>query len=404
MRILYFSRDYTTHDHRFLSALAELCSLQPADHQVYYLRLEQGSHILETRPIPEPIQPVAWVGGRGRVGWKDIPRFWVDLRRVIQTIQPDLIQAGPIQRSAFLVALTGFQPLISMSWGYDLLFDAYRSAAWRWATRYTLQHSTVMIGDSEVVRQKAIAHGMASDRIITFPWGVDLQYFNQRSAPLLNEDAKGDTGVSNQRASKLATPIFTLLSTRSWEPIYGVDVIAHAFVIAAQKLRAQIPGRARQRNDLRLMMLGNGSQAGLLRQIFKEGNVADRVSFPGQVDQVDLPRYYQSADLYLSASHSDGASISLLEALACGCPAIVADIPGNREWISPGVQGWLFPDGDAEALAQSILNAVEACSRLPEMGHAARRLAEERANWKQNSRHIFTAYQLAGYKSALSSQ
>ena len=107
-----------------------------------------------------------------------------------------------------------------------------------------------------------------------------------------------------------------------------------------------------------------------------EGGVEERVHFPGQVSQTDLPRYYRSADLYLSASHCDGTSISLLEALACGRPALVSDIPGNREWITPGVEGWLFPDGDETALAEAIEQAASNPWRLSQIGEAARRLAE----------------------------
>jgi glycosyltransferase involved in cell wall biosynthesis len=116
-----------------------------------------------------------------------------------------------------------------------------------------------------------------------------------------------------------------------------------------------------------------------------------------------LPRYYQMADLYVSASHSDGSSISLLEAMACGSPVLVSDIPGNREWVPPlppggiegGQVGWLFPDGDADALAQAILHAVEQRHHLPEMGRRARALAEQRADWKQNFPRLFKAYELA---------
>jgi glycosyltransferase involved in cell wall biosynthesis len=163
-----------------------------------------------------------------------------------------------------------------------------------------------------------------------------------------------------------------------------VEVIANAFARAAQG-----------RPDLRLVMLGNGSQAASLRRIFIQAGVMDQVYFPGQVNYADLPRFYRSADLYVSASHSDGTSISLLEALACGCPALVSDIPGNREWVAPGKQGWLFADGDAEALAGALLLAFDRRAQLGEMGRAARRLAEQRADWRNNFPHLLEAYELA---------
>ncbi len=369
MRILYFSRDYTTHDHRFLSALAQ------TDHKVYYLRLEKGPHELENRPLPPEITQVEWIGGKKPATVYAGLRLLSDLRRVIQQVKPDLIHAGPLQRSAFLVALTGFRPLVSMSWGYDLLHDARINPFWRWATSYTLGQTSAMVGDCNTIRQLAISFGMADERIITFPWGVDIHHFNVPSLGSID-------CLLIDEGSKVQT--FNLLSTRGFEPIYGVDVIARAFVIAAHK-----------HPDLHLTMLGNGSQAAVIRQIFLVGGVFDRVHFPGQVTYSDLPGYYRSTDVYVSASHSDGTSISLLEAFACGVPAIVSDIPGNREWVISGENGWLFPDGDVEALASVILNAVDQSQKLPEMGRKARKLAEERADWDKNFLQLEKAYALA---------
>jgi glycosyltransferase involved in cell wall biosynthesis len=360
-RILYFTRDFTTHDHRFLTALAQ------TDHQVYYLRLEQRGHSLEDRALPPQIEIVSWAGGRLPAKLRNGLMLYKDLKRVIQAIKPDLIQSGPLQTAAFLVALSGYRPLVSMSWGYDLLLDARRNFLWSWATRYTLKHSAVMVGDCNTIRQIAIHHGMPDHRIVTFPWGVDLEHFSP--------------DFSKQRKDRQT---FTLLSTRGWETIYGVDVLAKAFVQAAQ-----------QHPELRLVMLGNGSQAGYLRQTFTRGNVIDQVYFPGQIGQNELPRYYRSADLYVSASRSDGTSISLLEAMACGCPVLVSDIPGNREWVTPGIQGWLFTDGDPNALAKGIVEAIDAHKKLPEMGRTARQLAEQRANWNENFQSLLKAYELA---------
>jgi glycosyltransferase involved in cell wall biosynthesis len=255
-----------------------------------------------------------------------------------------------------------------------LIHDANRNWVWRWVTRFTLKHSDVMVGDCNTIRQLAISYGMPDERIVTFPWGIDLRSFTPAS----------ENNTQNLGISEAKNPPFTLLSTRGWEPIYGVDVIAKAFVIAA-----------RQHPELHLLMLGNGSLAAELRQAFIKGSVQDQVLFPGQVSQSDLPRMYRSTDLYLSASHSDGTSISLLEAMACGRPALVSDIPGNREWITHGKNGWLFSDGDVDALAQAILDAVKKRDKLSEMGHAARKLVEQRADWEKNFQELLRAYELA---------
>lgn len=377
MRIVYFSKDYTPHDHRFLSALVN------AGQQVFYLRLEQAEHARESRPLPSQVDLVDWAGGKKLAGRRDGLRLLLDLKRVLRTLRPDVVHAGPLQNAAFLTAISGYRPLVSMSWGYDLLLDAERNAAWRWVTRFTLRRSTVMIGDCQTVRELAVGYGMPAKRIVTFPWGVDLRMFSPRDTP-----ERPNTWPSGDERNQ-HSEVFLLLCNRSWEPIYGVDLIARAFVLASQML---VSG---DHPELRLLMLGNGSQADLLRQIFSSGGCLDRVHFPGQVSQPDLPRYYRSADLYLSASHSDGSSVSLMEAMACGLPVLVSDIPGNREWITPGIQGWWFPDGDVQAMAEAIVQAVENRKQLPEMGRAARQVAEQRADWERNSSRLLEAYELA---------
>jgi glycosyltransferase involved in cell wall biosynthesis len=229
---------------------------------------------------------------------------------------------------------------------------------------------------------------MPGERIVTFPWGIDLQHFSPAPKVRFSPSTSPEVG-ENLETGGGENPPFTLLSTRNWEPIYGVETIARAFVIASQK----VP-------ELRLVMLGNGSQAGLLRRILLDSRVSDesgshRVIFPGQVSYAELPRYYRSADLYVAATHSDGTSISLLEAMACGCPALVSDIPGNREWVEPDVNGWLFPEGDAEALALAITHVVEARDQLGKIGRSARQIAEQRANWEINFPKLLDAYKLA---------
>jgi glycosyltransferase involved in cell wall biosynthesis len=365
MRVLYFTRDYTPHDYRFLSSLAT------TGHQVFSLRLERRGAQLEDRPLPPEVEQLAWAGGLKPARWQDGPKLWRSLKSVIRQIRPDLVHAGPLQTSAFLVAAAGFRPLVSMSWGSDLLRDADRNWWWRWATRYTLDHSTVLVGDCQAVRQKAMQLGFPGEKIVIFPWGVDLKRFSPGPA----EDFR--TRLGWQEA-------FVLLSLRSWEPIYGVDVLVRGFIQAARELP-----------ELRLFLLGTGSLAPRLRQALEQSQVMDRVYFGSQVSQADLLRYYRAADLYLSASHSDGSSVSLMEALACGLPVLVSDIPGNREWVIDGRDGWFFPDGDAGRMAELICQAAARRKDLHEMGRASRARAEERADWDLNFKQLLKAYEMA---------
>ncbi|MFA5835645.1 MAG: glycosyltransferase [Bellilinea sp.] len=365
MKILYFSRSYTPHDHRFLSALAG------TPHSVSFLQLEPAKRQTEIRPVPVGVEMIPWCGGQVPFRWQDAPTLAADLRRVVKEHQPDVIHAGPVQSAGYIAAKSGFQPLVTMSWGSDLLLDADKNAWWQRVTRCTLKRTTVLAGDCLAVQQKAAQFGFPPDRAVLFPWGVDLQRFVPGRAEAF-------------RASLGWQDAFVVLSLRTWEPLYGVDVLVRGFARAAQ----QAPG-------LRLLLLSGGSQADVIRAILEQHQVLDRVHFAGQIGQEELPLYYHTADLYVSASHSDGSSVSLMEALACGLPALVSDIPGNREWLANSPAGWLFPDGDDQAVTDGILRAYRRRTELQPVRAAARALAEKRANWPVNFKRLLAAYELA---------
>jgi glycosyltransferase involved in cell wall biosynthesis len=331
---------------------------------------------LEDRPLPSQVKHLHWEGSNKPMRFRNHLKALTSVKKVIRDFQPDLIQAGPIQRSAFLVALMGFHPLVTMSWGYDLLVDATRGSMWRWATGFTLKRSDALVADCDTIRKLAVNFGMENDRIITFPWGANIHKFTPAAVKWrVNIRERLGWGREN----------FVLLSTRSWSDLYGVEDLVYAFVRVA-----------RQHPEVRLFMLGNGPLAPQLREIFIRGGVSELVYFPGIVTQEKLPDYYRAADLYISTSHSDGTSISMLESLASGTPVLLTDIPGNKEWISkPGEVGWLFHDGDVDSLTEGIHHAITHRDQLGTMGLAARNLAESRGDWEVNAPQLFEAYKTA---------
>jgi L-malate glycosyltransferase len=371
MKILYFSLGYTTHDYRFLKSISE------DGHEVFFVQLEGNTRRIEDRPAPPDVQLVLWKGGREPFCWGNLVRLVLDFRRLTKKIKPDLIHAGPIQTCAFIAILSGFRPILTMSWGFDLMDNVHRNKWWEWVTRYTLKRSTFFISDANVTRDKAIAYGINQKKTIVFPWGVDLEHFT----PTMNYKP---SAAANRPSSAV-----TLFCNRAWESLYGVDVLARAFVKVAQ-----------QNESVDLILLGGGSQSGQLRQIFQNGGVLDRVTFGGHLSQTDLPDWYHRADLYISPSHVDGSSVSLMEALACGLPCLVSDIPANKEWVVEGENGWLFRDGDVNHLSEKILAAISQREKLPEIGRASRRSAEMRADWKKNAKVLMNVYRSLGEKNA----
>src|SRR5690606_31021093 len=201
---------------------------------------------------------------------------------------------------------------------------------------------------------------------------VDLSHFTMRKAESRKKEG------------------FVLFCNRSWETRYGVDILAKAFVQVAQKY-----------DDVHLILLGGGSQGNAIRKILINGGVIDKVTFGGQISQNDLPNWYHQADLYISPSHVDGSSVSLMEALACGLPCLVSDIPANKEWITENENGWLFRDGDANHLSEKILLAMNQRENLYSLGQAGRIVAESRADWKKNAEALMNIYRNLGGKNAV---
>ncbi len=367
MKIIYFSKNYTPHDYRFLSSLSK------TKHEIFFLQLESTQRQTEDRPVPAKVQQILWAGGRGEFRWRDVPKLAFSLRRVIREIQPDIIHAGPIQNCAFLVALSGFRRLLAMSWGYDLVMEADKNAWMRWVTRYTLRRSAYFTCDANVTREKAVAFGMNPERTVVFPWGIDLESFQPKKAM----SSKKKLSVNSKQSQSV-----TLFCSRTWESIYGVDVLARAFVRVAN-----------ENPHVNLILLGSGSQGNQIRQILMKGGVMERVHFGGQVGQRDLPRWYHMADVYISPSHVDGSSVTLMEAMASGLPCLVSDIAGNKEWIEDGVNGWLFRDGDVEDLAGKILLAIKKRREFRRIGELARKTAEARADWRRNFGTLLDVYE-----------
>ena len=353
MRILYLSRGGNPHDRRILTALAE------TEHSVFFMPMEVSADS-ERDFMPGNVEILDSAGSLDSV----------NLLAILDRVQPDLVHAGPIQGGAHLVAQTDWHPLVSMSWGSDLLVDAL-SGEGRAIAEDTLLASDVLICDCQTVRDAAVRLGMPDDRIVVFPWGVDLDQFSP-----------GRDGQLRERFSWQDK--FVILSTRSWEPLYGVDLIVTAFIEASNA-----------EPSLRLLMLGDGSQRAELLDRLSEAGLIGRIHAPGTVEPEELPAYYRGSDLYVSASHSDGTSVSLLESMACGLPAIVSDIPSNKEWVVPESTGWWFEDGKATELSHGIVAAVAASEQLHKMGNRARQIAEERGDWKANFRKLLDAYEMA---------
>jgi L-malate glycosyltransferase len=365
MRILYFTRAYVIHDQQFLRKLAA------SPHEVWFLPYSQ-TNCADWR-LPDGIRLARWP--RPIPPLDENPEGWLasmpQLEAILSAVRPDVLHAGPIQPCGFMAALSGFHPLLLMSWGSDVLMEAQESDRSLWIARHALRNTDMFLCDCRAVLEKASEiHPLDKTRVLEVPWGADLQAFTP--AP-----------VAKQRETRFGwEDAFVILSTRNWEPVYGTETLLESFRLAFESNRR-----------LRLVLVGSGSLSPYVKDFLSDPELRGAVHLAGAVAHEDLPRYFRQADLYVSCSSVDGTSVSLLEAFASGLPVVVSDLPSNCEWVSPGENGWLATPGRPEGFAEAILEAAALDpASLHEIARANRKLATERADWHANFQKVLSAY------------
>lgn len=133
------------------------------------------------------------------------------------------------------------------------------------------------------------------------------------------------------------------------EPGKGWEVLLEATAL----LRKQNPELA-----LEVAIVGEGSETEALKARIHELGLAGVATYVGAMPQQRLPAFYSSLDIFVFPTQRAAESLGLvgIEALACGIPAICSDIGGIRGYMRDGVNGYLFPPGDASALARRIID------------------------------------------------
>lgn len=94
------------------------------------------------------------------------------------------------------------------------------------------------------------------------------------------------------------------------------------------------------------------------QRIANDARLSGRVHLLGAQPHARIELLMNAADFLVQASHREGSGYALIEALACGLPPVVTDIPSFRALTGRGAVGWLWPCGDGEALANAIVEAA----------------------------------------------
>ena len=204
----------------------------------------------------------------------------------------------------------------------------------------------------------------ADYRII--PNGIDFPRFNRRYPPL------------EQFADERPTVLFV----GRLEKRKGLKFLLRAWPLVLER-----------HPEARLVVVGRGRPLeGYRRFAARQGWSPADVVFAGYVAAEDLPRYYQSCDVFCAPNTGqESFGIVLLEAMAAGAPIVASDIPGYRDVVADGEQGLLVEPKNSGALADAVSRLLAS----PELRASMRRAGQGKArryDWPRVASQVLDYY------------
>jgi glycosyltransferase involved in cell wall biosynthesis len=290
-------------------------------------------HLLEIGPGPVSVEGVTLHRLHKNQEYRHVAAklgyFWKGLqsRRVVRQVEPDILHAHYVSSAGLVARLSGFRPYAVTVHGSDLI-DRSKT----WIGRAILRR---VLGRAALVNPVA-AHmvpilerlGVSRDRILVLPFGIDLDKFPFRPRADLFKDG------------------IRLICTRSLgSPVYDIPTMLRA---VAEARRRGVP--------VTLSLPATGGLAPQMKDLAAQLGIAEAVAFGAGYRNDEVPALLAPHDVYVSASLWDGASISLMETMACGTFPLVSDIAANREWLEHEKNAFLFPTGDWQRLAELIVD------------------------------------------------
>ena len=189
--------------------------------------------------------------------------------------------------------------------------------------------------------------------------GVDTQLFNQRKR---DPNLRSTWGANDQTK--------VLISVGRMAPEKNLEQVLNAF----EALRWM--------NDkIKLVMVGDGPLREQYQQRFPD------IIFPGMLSQKDLSVYYASSDLFVFPSQTETFGNVTLEALASGIPVLAFDCAAARDWVEPGVNGWLVPEDRPEKFAAQAVDIFRTAGLLEKVTDTTRQ-QQVHLDWSQIAEQV----------------
>ncbi len=303
-------------------------------------------------------------------------RAFISFFREVRSIKPDLLHlhyAGG--RLGTLAHLTTIHPFVVSVIGGDVLPEQHEGGlpeAERRATDLILEDADLILAKSDRLRSRVNDLGPYAEKTEVVRWGIDSTFFRR--------DEAGRERVRARFGRKASDRI--ILSPRSLQPLYNIDLIVDAFARVASRDEGVF---------LALTQTGvSPAYLESLRHQVESLGLRERVQFWGGFDRSELPALYSAADLVVSIPRSDGLPQSLFEAMACETPTILGDLEAYQELAGQG-EGVLYAPISAAGLAQVLGGQTSASLR--DLGARGRRRILEVADLRSEAIRVRGFYE-----------
>jgi len=216
-----------------------------------------------------------------------------------------------------------------------------------------------IISTSKKYAESSLTLKKYAEKVRIVPNGVDCERFRPNLDPSL---IRQRLNLGEKKS------ILFVGALSKWHSYKGLDTLINAFALARKV-----------RKDIVLVVVGDGSLKPTYQGLASELNLTEKVVFTGDVSDEELPSFYAASDLLVlpSKDRSEGFGLTILEANACGKPAIGSNVGGIPDVIHDGLNGLLVPPNSPEALSAAITRLIGNDSLRVELGKKGRAYAEE---------------------------
>ena len=203
----------------------------------------------------------------------------------------------------------------------------------RWIGDYMSQCQHIVVPSESIKAMLAETYGV-TEGITAVPTGIDVALYQQADAGNIRQEL-------GWGEDKVLISIGRLAKEKSFETL----------ITAVQPI-------LQQREDVRLVILGEGEEREGLEALAAELGIDDRVNLVGNVPFSAVPTYLKAADLFCFASVTETQGLVTLEAMAAGLPIVAVDATGTSDAVSHGVEGLLTPN-DSAAMSAALKQALD---------------------------------------------